>query len=149
RFPAERLSAEFRSLLAAEIRSGLVAEFRSLLFPELQTHRCTEIRSCCCAGSAQTGSGPFAGSHHPRDIEGYSVVAAARRRCVGVAHPELRNPAGGSEENIPSTQRAVGAGECAAWFGGAVDDGQHPASECARPDSPDSKKIASFTASAA
>ena len=36
-----------------------------------------------------------------------------------------------------------------AWFGGAVDDGQHPASECARPDSPDSKKIASSTAYAA
>src|SRR4029077_16591452 len=47
------------------------------------------------------------------------------RRCVGVAHAELRKPTGGFEKNNPSTCLADGAGELHAESGHAANDVQH------------------------
>jgi hypothetical protein len=75
--------------------------------------------------STQDGFSPDTGSRRQRDAEGYSVVAAAKRCCVGVDHAEHRNSTGGFERNIPSTLLASGAGGRSAECGDAVDDFQH------------------------
>jgi hypothetical protein len=126
--------AEFRSLLFAEFQSLLLAEFRSLLLAEFQSLRCT------ATDSTDDGFSPDTRSRRQRDTEGYSVVAAAKRSCVGVAHAELRNSTGGFEKNIPSTLLASGADGRSAECGDAVDDFQHPTFKYSRSGRPDVAK---------
>ena len=124
----------------AGLRRGLLAGLQAILAAETRSRRCA---SCAQPGSSPaTGTSPRPGSGRQGGTQGHSDVAAAKRRYVGIAHAERRNPTGGFEKNNPSTDLADGAGELAAESGGGaaaddfqhrrpVDDIRHPASESA------------------
>ena len=124
---------------------------RSFLHAGLQPLLLAGIQSGRCAAS-KDGSSPDNRSRRQGGTEGYSVVAAAKRSSVGVAHAELRSSTGRFEKNIPSTLLADGAGEprseLSAESSGAVDDFQHPAFKSSRSGRPGVAKSNSSTAQA-